>query len=201
MDERLSKSKRKSSKSAHPSQEEKEAMTASLEKARLKEVRPAVQPTPLEPPSFEPPAKNLGTAAPTAFPDAAAAQVNYNYGDRYGGVQPTRYNSTAVDDQENDARADYIYQQRRHVGSATRLRRVTRPISRPPSMKPTHMAKAIVRPQLRRERTHRQRWTGCRRFWRASSVPRTPHSSPSSRLSVRLSFIDFFDIFPFPGAG
>jgi hypothetical protein len=114
--------KRKSSKSAHPSQEEKEAMTASLEKARLKEVRPPVQPTPLEPPpSFEPPVESLGTAAPTptAFPDAAAAQVDYNYGDCHGGVQPMRYNSTAVDDQENNARADYIYQQGRHVRSAT----------------------------------------------------------------------------------
>jgi hypothetical protein len=123
MDERLSKSKRKSSKSAnHPSQEEKEAMTASLEKAHLKEVHPVGQPTPLEPPpSFEPPVENLGTAAPTptAFSDAAAAQVDYDYGDGYGGVQPTRYNSTAVDDQENDAWADYLYHQGRLVRSAT----------------------------------------------------------------------------------
>jgi hypothetical protein len=120
MDDRLSKSKRKLAKSAQPSLEEKEAMTGTLEKARLKEVRPAAQPTPLEPPSFEPPVESLGTAAPppTDFPDAAAAQVNYNYGGRYGGVQPTRFNSTAVDDQENDARAKYIYQQGRHIRSA-----------------------------------------------------------------------------------
>jgi hypothetical protein len=123
MDDWLSKgSKRKSSKSNHPSQEEKEAMTASLEKACLKEVRPVGKPTPLEPPpSFEPPVENLGTAAPTptAFPDVAAAQVDYDYGDCYGGVQPTRYNSTTVDDQENDARADYLYHQGRHIRSAT----------------------------------------------------------------------------------
>jgi hypothetical protein len=121
MDDRLSKPKRKPAKSAHPSQEEKEAMTASLEKARLKEVRPAAQPTPLEPPSFEPPVESSGTAAPppTDFPDTAAAQVDYDYRGRYGGVQPTRYNSTAMDDQENDARAKYIYQQGRHIRSAT----------------------------------------------------------------------------------
>jgi hypothetical protein len=121
MNDRLSKPKRKSSKD-HPSQEEKEAMTASLEKACLKEVRPVGQPTQLEPPpSFEPPVENLGIAAPTptAFPDVAAAQVDYVYGDRYGGVQSTRYNSTAVDDQENDARNEYLYQQGRHICSAT----------------------------------------------------------------------------------
>jgi hypothetical protein len=120
MDDRHSK-KRKSAKD-HPSQEEKEAMTASLEKALLKEVRPVGQPKNLEPPpSFEPPAEDFGTAAPTstAFPDGAAAQVDYDYGDRYGGVQSTRYNSTAVDDQEIDARNEYLYQQGRHVRSAT----------------------------------------------------------------------------------
>jgi hypothetical protein len=99
-------------------------MTASLEKARLKEVRPAAQPTPLEPPpSFEPPVGNLGTTAPppTDFPEAAAAQADtdYDYGGRYGGVQPTRFNSSAVDNQEHDARADYLYQHGRHVRSAT----------------------------------------------------------------------------------
>jgi hypothetical protein len=97
-------------------------MKASLEKACLKEVRPVVQPTHLEPPpSFEPPVEDLGTAATTstAFSDRAAAQVDYDYGDRYGGVQSTRYNSTVVDDQEIDARNEYLYQQGRHVRSAT----------------------------------------------------------------------------------
>jgi hypothetical protein len=117
MDDRQSK-KRKSKD--HPSVEEKEAMTALLEKARLKEVRPVA--THLEPPpSFEPPAEDLGTAASTssAFPDGAATQGDYDYGDRYGGVQSTRYNSTAVDDQENDARNEYLYHQGKHVHSAT----------------------------------------------------------------------------------
>jgi hypothetical protein len=117
MDDQLSK-KRKSSKS-HPSQEEKEAMTASLEKACLKEVRPVS--APLEPPpSFEQPVVDSGTAASTttAFPDAAATQVDYDYGDRYGGVQPTLFNSSAVDDRENDARADYLYHQGHNIRSA-----------------------------------------------------------------------------------
>jgi hypothetical protein len=65
MDDRPSKpSKRKLAKSAQPSHEEKEAMTAELEKARLKDERPLVQPTPLEPPPrFEPPVGDLGTAS------------------------------------------------------------------------------------------------------------------------------------------
>jgi hypothetical protein len=57
--------KRKPAKSAQPSSEEKEAMTEELEKARLKDERPAVQPTPLEPPPhFHLPVGDLGTAAP-----------------------------------------------------------------------------------------------------------------------------------------
>jgi hypothetical protein len=120
MDYRQSKKSRKTAKD-HPSQEEKEAMTASLEKARLKEVR-VVQPTPLEPPpSFDPPAEDLGTAAPSpsAYPDGAASQVVFDHGDHYGGYQATRFNSSAVDDQEIDARNEYIYHQGRHVRSAT----------------------------------------------------------------------------------
>jgi hypothetical protein len=94
-------------------------MTASLEKARLKDVRP--HSAPLEPPSFEQPAVDSGTAAPTstAFSDAAATQVDYDYGDRYGGVQPTHSNSFAVDDRENDARANFLYHQGHNVRSAT----------------------------------------------------------------------------------
>jgi hypothetical protein len=103
MDDRHSKKHSKKEKhsskpDSHPSSEEKEAMTASLEKARLKEVHPA-QPTPLAPsPSIAPPVVDSGTAAPysSAVP---AASHDYDYGDRYGGYQPTRYNSNAVDDE------------------------------------------------------------------------------------------------------
>jgi hypothetical protein len=122
MDDRQSKKRKSSSKpESHPSQEEKEAMTASLEKARLKEVRPA-QSTPLEPPpSFVPAVVDSGTAAPnsTAVSDAAATHSEYDYGDRYGGVQSTRFNSNAVDDEELDARNEYYFQQGRPHRSAS----------------------------------------------------------------------------------
>jgi hypothetical protein len=120
MDDRQSKKARKAAKD-HPSQEEKEAMTASLEKARLKEVR-VVQPTPLEPPpSFDQSAEDLGTAAlsPSAYPDGAASQANFVHGDHYGGYQATTFNSSAVNDQELDARNEYHYQQGIHARSAT----------------------------------------------------------------------------------
>jgi hypothetical protein len=63
-----------------------------------------------------------GTAAPnsSAVTDAAATH-DYDYGDRYGGVQSTRYNSNAVDDVEQDARNEYYFQQghpHRSVASA-----------------------------------------------------------------------------------
>jgi hypothetical protein len=114
MDDQLLK-KKKSSKS-HPSQEE-EAMTASLEKARLKEVCPVSAPLS----SFEQPVVDSGTAAPTppVFPDTVATQVDYDYGNCYGGVQPTLFNSSAVEDRENDAWADYLYHQGHNIRSAT----------------------------------------------------------------------------------
>jgi hypothetical protein len=63
-----------------------------------------------------PPVWVSDTAAPTfdrtsnveassgVYPDEG-----YDYGDRYGGYQATRYNSTQVDDDEACARADYRY--------------------------------------------------------------------------------------------
>jgi hypothetical protein len=127
MDKRSNKpSKRKSAKSSHPSHEEKEAMTAELEKARLKDDRPSDQPT-LEPPQvFAPPVGDLGTAAPpyedTSSNAAAASNVcpeGYDYGDCYGGYQATRFNSTQLDDCECDARVEYRYHQAtRHPTSA-----------------------------------------------------------------------------------
>jgi hypothetical protein len=118
MDDRPNKpSKRKPAKSAHPFLEEKEAMTAELEKARLKDDRPSAQPSPLEPPPhFEPPVGDLGTAAPPLndFSSNVAAASNvdpdaYDYGGRYGGYHATRFNSSLVEDQEADARADYNF--------------------------------------------------------------------------------------------
>jgi hypothetical protein len=110
MDDRQTK-KRKAAKD-HASQEEKEAMTASLEKARLKEVR-VVQPTPLEPPpSIDPPVEDLGTPAPST-------SAYFDHGDRYGGYQSTHFNSSAVNDQELDAQNEYRYHQGRNVRSAT----------------------------------------------------------------------------------
>jgi hypothetical protein len=121
MDERQSKKARKLAAKDHPSQEEEEAMTATLEKARLKEVR-VVQPTPLEPPpSFDQPPGDLGTAAPSpsAFPDGMAAQDDFAHGDHYGGYQATAFNSSAVNDRELDARNEYHYQQGLHARAAT----------------------------------------------------------------------------------
>jgi hypothetical protein len=96
-------------------------MTATLEKARLKDQRPADQSLPLDPPPyFEPPAEDLGTAAPPLNDflfEAASANVDYDYGGRYGGFQPTCFNSTMVDDQEHDARADYNFHASRLVSS------------------------------------------------------------------------------------
>jgi hypothetical protein len=153
MDNRLSKPKRKS---AHPSQEEKEAMTATLEKARLKDERPSAQPLPLEPsPSFELPAEDSGTAAPPLndfVSKAAAAHTDYDYGGRYGGYQATRFNSTLMNDQECDARAEYNFQASSRQNPASRLP------SHRPSSTPTHMATAIMRPVPRhRERAQRRK--------------------------------------------
>jgi hypothetical protein len=109
MDDRsITLSKRKPANSSHPSHEEKEVMTAELEKARLKDDRPSVQPTPLELPQvFVPPVGDLGTAAPpyedTSSNAAAASNVcpeGYDYGDHYGGYQATRFNSSQLDDRE-----------------------------------------------------------------------------------------------------
>jgi hypothetical protein len=113
MDDRQSKKAKKLAAKDHPSQEEEEAMTATLEKARLKEVQ-VVQPTPLKPlPSIVQPPGDLGTAAPTpsAFPAETATQGDSVHGDHYGGYLPTAFNSSAVSDRESDSRNEYHYQQ------------------------------------------------------------------------------------------
>jgi hypothetical protein len=76
-----------------------------------------VQPAPLDQfKVFMPPVGDLGTATPPydASYNVAALSVvypdeGYDYGDRYGGYQATRFNSSQVDDQEANARADYRY--------------------------------------------------------------------------------------------
>jgi hypothetical protein len=121
MDDRQSKKAKKLAAKDHPSQEEKEAMTATLKKARLKEVR-VVQPTPLDPPpSIDQPPGNLGTAAPTpsAFPAGTATQGDFAHGDHYGGFLPTAFNSSAVNDRKLDSRNEYHYQQGLYSRAAT----------------------------------------------------------------------------------
>jgi hypothetical protein len=65
---------------------------------------------------FAKPVGVLDAAAPTfdgLYNVEASSGFNpdegYDYEDRYGGYQATRYNSTQVDDDEADARADYRY--------------------------------------------------------------------------------------------
>jgi hypothetical protein len=90
MDDRHAKKSGKATMDA-PSQEEKEAMPATLEKARLKEVR-VVQPAPLAtPPSSTQPSGGLGTAAPnpSAVPAGTASQGYH--GDHYGGYVSTAF--------------------------------------------------------------------------------------------------------------
>jgi hypothetical protein len=194
MDERSNKlTKRKPAKSSQPSHEEKEAMTAELEKARLKDDRPSVQPTPLEPPHFEPPVGNFGTAAPpyedTSSNAAAASNVyseGYDYGDHYRGYQATCFKSTQLDNCECDARAEYCYHQAmRRPTFAPGYMGVIRCLS----TTPRHMAKAIVRPTLRpKERAKRhRRSTVSNASWSPSSVPRVPPPSNFSCFSVRVS--------------
>jgi hypothetical protein len=102
MNDRNKPSKRKPAKTTLPSSEEKEAMTTELNRKLPK----SVQPAPLEPPQvFAPPVGNLGTAAPpydASCNVVASSNVypveGYDYGDRYGGYEATRFNSSQVDD-------------------------------------------------------------------------------------------------------
>jgi hypothetical protein len=109
-------SKRKPAKQTLSS---KEAMESELNRKLHKSTWVPVQPAPLaQSEVFMPPVGVSDTAAPTfdgtsnmvassgVYPDEG-----YNYGDRYGGYPATRYNSTQVDDEEADARADYRYHQ------------------------------------------------------------------------------------------
>jgi hypothetical protein len=66
MDDRLSKLKRKSVKSAQPSQEEKEAMMATLEKALLKDDRSVVQAVPFRTTSFRAAFGGFGHCRPSS---------------------------------------------------------------------------------------------------------------------------------------
>jgi hypothetical protein len=156
MDDRPNKpSKRKLAKSAHPSQEEKEAMTATLEKARLKDERPMVQPIPLKPPpNFEPPVGDLGTPAPlhNDFSSNVAAASNvdpdgYDYWGRYGGYQATCFNSTLLDDRECDSRVEYIHHATQHVPSALGYATYLAPFSDPDAYGQGHYASSTAPPR------------------------------------------------------
>jgi hypothetical protein len=110
MDDRHSKKAGKADLDA-PSQEEKEAMTATLEKARLKEVRVA-QPVPLATqPSYTQPPGGLGSAAPNPSAIPAGTATQGYHGNHYGGYVATAFNSSAVSDREVDSRNEYHYQQ------------------------------------------------------------------------------------------
>jgi hypothetical protein len=118
MDDRQSKKAKKATED-HLSQEEKVAMTAALEKARLKEVR-VVQSAPLAPPpSIAQPPGDLGTAAPTPSAVPAGTATQGYHGDHYGGYVSTAFNSSAVDDREVDLRNEYHYQQGLYSRAAT----------------------------------------------------------------------------------
>lgn len=90
-----------------------------------------VQPTPLTTPFSEPapittqsasPLVEIATpveGAPTAEPSFDGPSTSdqrgvypegYKHGERYGGRLPTRFNSSAVDDEEAAARAEWLYQ-------------------------------------------------------------------------------------------
>jgi hypothetical protein len=78
-----------------------------------------VQTAPLEQSlTFTLPVGDLGTAAPpyeepsnVASDKMVYPNKGYDYGDHYGGYQATRFNSTQVNDEEADTRAEYRYQQ------------------------------------------------------------------------------------------
>jgi hypothetical protein len=101
-------------KPAKPTLTSKEAMESELNQKLPKSTWVPVQHAPLEQSEvFAPPVGDLDTATPTynGTSNVVALSGVYDYGDRYGGYQATRYNSTQVDDQEADARADYWYHQ------------------------------------------------------------------------------------------
>jgi hypothetical protein len=116
MDDHNKPSRRKPAKTSLPSILEKEAMTTALN-AKLPK---SVQPAPLEPAKvYAPPVKDMGMPAPSfdatsnvaASGNMAYSDKGYDYRDYYGGNQPTRYNSSQVDDCKHHARAEFRYQQ------------------------------------------------------------------------------------------
>jgi hypothetical protein len=137
----------------HPSQEEKEAMTATLEKALLKDEHPAVQSGPLKPPpNFKPPTGDLGTAAPPLehSSEVAAApnvDMDYDYGGCYGGYQPTRFNSTLLNDSECDSRAEYIHHATRRHPSAPGYASYSAPFSNPVMYGQGYRASSATQPR------------------------------------------------------
>jgi hypothetical protein len=115
-------SKRKPARSSVPSTREKEAMQRELDKKLPKLNRVPVQTEPLKhSTTFMPPVGDLDNAAPPyKEPSNAATDTvvypdeGYDYRDHYRSYQATRFNSTQVNDEEADTRAEYRYQQHHH---------------------------------------------------------------------------------------
>jgi hypothetical protein len=119
-------SKRKPAKPAKPTLSSKENMESKLNRKLPKSTWVPVQPAPLaQSEVFTLPVGVSDTATPTfdgtsnveassgVYPDEG-----YDYGDRYGGYQATRYNSMQADDDEAEARADYRYYRYHHPAPA-----------------------------------------------------------------------------------
>jgi hypothetical protein len=67
----------------------------------LVEVATPVEGAPTEEPSFD---------GPSTTDQRGVYPEGYEHGERYGSCLPMRYNSSAVDDEEAAARAEYLYQ-------------------------------------------------------------------------------------------
>jgi hypothetical protein len=83
---------------------------------------PAPIPAPSAPPSVKvvAPVGNNPSKAPSFdgssnYGSRGVYPEGYDYGERYGGRQSTRFNSSLVDDEEADARVEWLYQSQRQA--------------------------------------------------------------------------------------
>jgi hypothetical protein len=61
------------------------------------------------------PSKAPSFDGPSNYGSRGVYPEGYDYGERYGGRQSTRYNSSLVDDEEADARVEWLYQSQRQA--------------------------------------------------------------------------------------